>query len=332
MIRDTLRRLRRGRNGEATSGGDVRTDGGTETDRRFTIGSRSIDNELVESLPFWLPAALLVGLFVYGAIGWNFLISLTDWSGLGQPDYSNLSFETYRIMLEDANFIAATRNTFVLLIVFTAIALVLGLLMAILVDQGIRFENTFRTIYLLPFSLSFVVTAIFWSWMYNVSSGGINVTLRTLGLDFLAMNWLGDPRFRLASIIFALMWQFSGYCLIVYLAGLRSIPDEHYEAAKVDGASTVRMYWRVIVPQLRAATMSAAVVLMVFALKAFDFIYVMFGTNPGRSADILAVMMYREAFSATNWAYGSAIAIVLFVMALGVITPYLYMQYRRGEL
>ncbi|MFC6904349.1 carbohydrate ABC transporter permease [Halalkalicoccus tibetensis] len=331
MIRDTLRRLRR-RRGDGSTEEAVRTDGGTETGRRFSIGSDSIDNELLESLPFWLPAALLVGLFVYGAIGWNFLISLTDWSGLGQPDYSSLSLEMYRIMLEDANFIAATRNTFVLLIVFTAVALVLGLLMAILVDQGIRFENTFRTIYLLPFSLSFVVTAIFWSWMYNVSSGGINVTLQALGLDFLAMNWLGDPRFRLAAIIFALMWQFSGYCLIVYLAGLRSIPDEHYEAAKVDGASTVRMYWRVIVPQLRAATMSAAVVLMVFALKAFDFIYVMFGTNPGRSADILAVMMYRQAFSATNWAYGSAIAIVLFAMALGVIAPYIYMQYRRGEL
>lgn len=312
----------------------MRTDGGTETESRtrFGLGSRSVDNELLESLPFWLPAALLVGLFVYGAIGWNFLISLTDWSGLGQPDYSNLSFEMYRTMIGDANFLAATRNTFVLLIVFTGLALVVGLVMAILVDQGIRFENTFRTIYLLPMSLSFVVTAIFWSWMYNTSSGGINVTLQALGLDFLAMNWLGDPRFRLAAIIFALMWQFSGYCLIVYLAGLRSIPNEHYEAAKVDGASTVRMYWRVILPQLRASTMSAAVVLMVFALKAFDFIFVMFGTNPGRSADILAVMMYRQAFDATNWAYGSAIAIVLFLMALGVIAPYIYMQYTRGEL
>ncbi len=312
----------------------MRTDGGAETESRtwFGLGSRSVDDELLESLPFWLPAALLVGLFVYGAIGWNFLISLTDWSGLGQPDYSNLSFEMYRTMIGDANFLAATRNTFVLLIVFTGLALVVGLVMAILVDQGIRFENTFRTIYLLPMSLSFVVTAIFWSWMYNTSSGGINVTLQALGLDFLAMNWLGDPRFRLAAIIFALMWQFSGYCLIVYLAGLRSIPNEHYEAAKVDGASTVRMYWRVILPQLRASTMSAAVVLMVFALKAFDFIFVVFGTNPGRSADILAVMMYRQAFDATNWAYGSAIAIVLFLMALGVIAPYIYMQYTRGEL
>jgi glucose/mannose transport system permease protein len=168
--------------------------------------------------------------------------------------------------------------------------------------------------------------------MYNPSTGTINVVLSGLGLDFLAMNWIGDPRTRLGAIIFALTWQFSGYAMVVYLAGLRAIPDEHYEAAKVDGASTFRMYRRIIVPQLSAATTSAAVVLMVFALKAFDFIYVMFGDTPGRSADILAVMMFRVAFSRTEWAYGAAVATVLFLMALAVVGPYLYMQYNRGDL
>ncbi len=281
---------------------------------------------------FWLPPALLMGWFVYGAIGWNVVISLTDWSGLGQPEYGEWTLEMYRQMPEDGSFVTATRNTVALLIVFTGGALGLGLGLAILVDQDIRFENTFRTVYLLPMSLSFVVTAIFWAWMYNPETGLINVTLGALGLDALAMNWMSDPRTKLATIIVALTWQFSGYCMIVYLAGLRAIPDEHYEAAKVDGASTLRMYWRVIVPQLRAATTSAAVVLMVFGLKAFDFIFVMYGDTPGPSADILAVMMFREAFSRTNWAYGSAIATVLFVMALAIIAPYVWMQYRRGEL
>jgi glucose/mannose transport system permease protein len=181
-------------------------------------------------------------------------------------------------------------------------------------------------------SLSFVVTAIFWSWMYNFEIGMINVVLRQVGLGGLTQQWISDPQFKLGAVIFALMWQFSGYCMVVYLAGLRAIPTDQYEAAKVDGASTVRMYWRVIVPQLRASTTSAAVVLMVFALKAFDFLFVMFGTNPGPSADILAMMMFREAFESTNWAYGSAIATLLFVLALGVIAPYLWVQYKRGDL
>jgi glucose/mannose transport system permease protein len=341
-IRRVLDRLRRPAETGDEDGrrdGQLQTDGGTSTqrDRNATTKrggtiSRLRYSDAIQAIPFWLPPALLMGLFVYGAVSWNLLISLTDWSGLAQPEYTDLSLEMYTQMPGDPSFVAAFRNTVVLLVAFTVVSLLIGLVLAILVDQNIRFENTFRTIYLLPMALSFVVTAIFWSWMYNPSTGTINVVLSGLGLDFLAMNWIGDPRTRLGAIIFALTWQFSGYAMVVYLAGLRAIPDEHYEAAKVDGASTFRMYRRIIVPQLSAATTSAAVVLMVFALKAFDFIYVMFGDTPGRSADILAVMMFRVAFSRTEWAYGAAVATVLFLMALAVVGPYLYMQYNRGDL
>ncbi|MFB6268622.1 MAG: carbohydrate ABC transporter permease [Halobacterium sp.] len=317
----------------------VRTDGGTATGA--SRARKVWNSEFVKSMPFWLPASLLVGLFVYGAIGWNFVISLTDWQGLRQPTYETFDFDKYvkffEAVAEGGLFSGpqaywALRNTFVLLVVFTAAALVVGLLLAILVDRDIRFENTFRTIYLLPMSLSFVVTAIFWAWMYNPSTGMINELLRLVGLGSLTQEWISDPQFKLFAVMFALIWQFSGYAMVVYLAGLRAIPDDQYEAAKVDGASLVKMYWRIIVPQLRASTTSAAVVLMVFALKAFDFLYVMFGTRPGPSADILAMMMYRESFGVTNWAYGSAIAMILFVLALGVIAPYLYVQFKRGEL
>jgi glucose/mannose transport system permease protein len=260
------------------------------------------------------------------------VISLTDWSGLGQPLYDSFDLGMYRELLSDPSFRVAARNQVVLMITFTVAALGLGLLLAIMIDQNIRFENTFRTVYLLPMALSFVVTAIFWSWIYNAEIGLINQALETVGLGAIALDWLGDPRTKLAAVIVALTWQFSGYCMIVYLAALRAIPNEHYEAAKVDGASTIRMYWRVILPQLRSATTSATVVLMVFALKAFDFIFVMFGDTPGPSADILSVMMFREAFSRSNWAYGSAVATVLFLLALAIVVPYLYTQHKRGDL
>ena len=319
-----------------TDDGDVATDGGTVTADAAdsTVGPlrRLLDSQFFRSAPFWAPPALLVTFFVYGAIGWNFVISLTNWDGLGQPEYASFDFSMYSKMLNDPLFWRAAQNTVVLIVVFTLACLLVGLLLAILIDRGIRFENTFRTIYLLPMSLSFVVTAKFWAWIYNPESGLVNVTLESIGLDFLAVAWLQDPQIVLGSIIVALIWQFSGYAMVMFLAGLRSIPDEHYEAAQVDGASTIRMYWRVIIPQLRASTVGAAVVLMVFALKAFDFIYVLFGKNPGPGTDILAVMMYRESFASLNWAYGSAIAIVLFLMALAIIAPYLYSQYRRGEL
>ncbi|ODR82766.1 ABC transporter permease [Haladaptatus sp. W1] len=325
----TYRKLKRLVSGEDES---LRADGGTTVEHAES--ESLLSSEFVQSLPFWLPPFLLMGFFVYGAIGWNFIISLTDFETFQLPTYklSALDFEMYRQLFNDPGFWTAARNTLVLLVAFTGLCLVFGLILAIIVDRDIRFENTFRTIYLLPMSLSFVVTAKFWAWMYNFNSGMINVTFRSFGLDSLAHQWISDPTTKLAAVIFALIWQFSGYAMVVYLAGLRAIPDEHFEAARVDGASTWRMYRRVIVPQLRASTVSAAVVLMVFALKAFDFLYVMFGRQPGPAADILATMMYREAFGSLHWAYGSAIAIVLFVMALAVVTPYLYNEYRRGEL
>jgi len=325
----------------------VSTDGGLPaetTESTEPTLQRWTKSEFVRSLPFWLPATLLVGLFIYGAIGWNFIISLTDWQGLRRVTYNPAEFDLDNYfeffskvveggLLGGPQEYWAFRNTFVLLILFTVVALIVGLLLALLVDQKIRFENSFRTIFLLPMSLSFVVTAVFWAWMYNPSSGMINEGLRLVGLGAITQNWISDPQFKLFAVIFALIWQFSGYCMVVYLAGLRAIPTDQYEAAKVDGANTLKMYWRVIIPQLRASTTSAAVVLMVFALKAFDFLFVMFGTQPGRSADILALMMYREAFDGTaNWAYASAIATILFVLALGIISPYLYRQYKRGAL
>jgi glucose/mannose transport system permease protein len=288
-------------------------------------------NEFVQSAPFWLPWFLLAGLFVYGAVGWNLLMSLTDYEKFGPVDYSSLDLEMYGKAFTSSAFISAARNTIILLVVFTVVCLLLGLILAILIDRNIRFEDGFRNIYLLPMSLSFVVTAQFWLWMYNFDNGIVNLTFGLFGLG--PYDWIGNPKLVLGAVIFALIWQFSGYTMVVYLAALRGIPTEHYEAAKVDGASTVRMYWRVIIPQLKNATISASVLLMVFALKAFDFLYSLVGGyRPPKGADILATLMVREAFQEKNWAYGSTVAMVLFVMALVIIGPYLYYQHRQGVL
>ena len=317
--------------------GDTVADGGVVEERQrapagpVTRLNERFGSDFVESSQFWLPPFLLMGLFVYGAIIWNVMISLTDFQGFGTPDYSDLDLEMYSRALTDSGFVDAAVNTFVLLLGFTLVTLALGLVLAILIDRNIRFENTFRTIYLLPMSLSFVVTAQFWAWMYNFNNGVFNIVLSSLGLG--RIDWIGNPQIVLWAVVLALMWQFAGYAMVVYLAGLRAIPNEHYEAAKVDGASTLRMYWRVIIPQLKGSTISASVVLMVFALKAFDFLYSLVGGyRPPNGADILATKMVREAYANLNWAYASAIAIMLFLMALSIVGPYLYYQFKRGNL
>src|SRR6056297_204555 len=330
-MRNPLTVLRRRWSNDET----VRTDGGT------SAAGSVLDRDVVRSAPFWLPPFLLIGLFIYGAIIWNIVLSLTNFQGLGSPDYSALDIENYVIAffggtpswseLTVSPIWNSAWNTVVLMVSFSVVCLALGLVLAILVDQKIRFENTFRTIYLLPMSLSFVVTAKFWLYMYNVETGLVNILLGTVGVG--PIEIVQNPDLKLAAVAFALIWQFSGYAMIVYLAGLRAIPTSHFEAARVDGASTIRMYWRVIIPQLRTATVSALVVLTVFSLKAFDFLFSMYGGyQPGPSADILATRMVREAYSNGNWAYGSTIAVILFVMALAIVTPYIYSQYKRGEL
>ncbi|WP_284011501.1 carbohydrate ABC transporter permease [Haloarcula pelagica] len=290
-----------------------------------------LNSDFVRSSPFWGIPLFIMGVAVYGGMGFNIAISLTDARGLTPPDYSNLDLEMYGQVLGNEAFLTAAQNNLVLLVVFTTICLFLGLFLAILLDQGIRYNNTVQTIYLLPMSLSFVITAQMWLWMFNTNNGLLNIIVTTLGFE--PVQWIGNPSIALGSVIFALIWQFSGYTMVVYLAGLRSLPDDQFEAARVDGASTIKTYLRIIVPQMKEASVSAAVVLMVFALKAFTFLYSLTGRyRPPNGTDILATLMVREAFKFGKWAYAASIATYLLILALGVIAPYLYYQYRQGSL
>ncbi|WP_436348630.1 carbohydrate ABC transporter permease [Natronorubrum sp. FCH18a] len=290
-----------------------------------------LNSDFVRSSPYWGIPFVLMGIAVYGGIGYNLAISFTDYAGIGRPQFDNLSLEMYRMALADGSFRAAAFQNFVLLVGFTSVSLGLGLFLAVLLDYGIRYKETIQTIYLLPMALSFVVTAQLWLWMYSPGNGVLNVFVTSLGFE--PIDWLGNPRLALAAVIFALVWQFSGYAMVVFLAGLQSLPSDQFEAAKVDGASPTKTYIRIIIPQLKQASVGAAVVLMLFALKAFDFLYAITGDyRPPNGTDILATLMVREAFQYGQWAYGAAIATLLLMLSLAVIAPYLIFQYRQGSL
>lgn len=290
-----------------------------------------LNSDFVRSSPYWGIPFILMGIAVYGGIGYNAAISLTDYAGIARPTFGSLDFEMYRTALASDAFREAAFNNFVLLVAFTTVSLALGLFLAVLLDHGIRYKDQIQTIYLLPMALSFVVTAQLWLWMYNQESGVFTVIVTTLGFE--PIDWLGNPDIALAAVIFALVWQFSGYAMVVYLAGLQSIPRDQFQAARVDGASTIRTYLRIIIPQLKESSVSAAVVLLVFALKAFTFLYALVGQyRPPNGTDILATLMVRQAFKFGKWAYGAAIATMLLLLALSVIAPYLIYQHRQGSL
>ncbi len=195
-------RLRSAVSRDESDGDQLATDGGAtvKTTRGDSLrNSLPVEWELIESAPFWLPPVLLAGFFVYGAIAWNFLLSLTEYNGLGGAQYESFDLSMYSRMLSDGAFWQAAQNTVVLLVVFTVLCLALGLFVAILIDQQIRFENTFRTIYLLPMSLSFVVTATMWAWVYNARNGVLNQFFRVFNLEGAIVGLLRPPESTLRS-------------------------------------------------------------------------------------------------------------------------------------
>ena len=266
-------------------------------------------------------------------IGWNVLVSLSAWLEL-RPDYRIVGLSNYAFIFSQSEFWISLENNLLLILLFVPSSLLLGLLLAILLDNKVRLEGVFRTVYLLPFCLSFVITATLWSWMYNPGppAGVLNTLLDQIGLGFLKSMWIDNPSLALYCVIMALVWQFSGYTMLIFLAGIRSIPESQVMAAQVDGARGFRLYRRIILPQLTSSILAAFVILMVFALKAFDFIYVLTGGGPaGTSTYVLSLLMYKETFGLDEYAYGAAIATVLFVIVMIIVLPYLYLSSRRKE-
>lgn len=291
-----------------------------------------------------LPSIILIGIFVYGFIGWTMRVSLSKWDGV-EPDYTWVGMENYRLLFTDAGGVSAKRfsidlwNTFFFTIFFLIICVGVGLLLAILLDQKIKGEGIFRTIYLFPMALSFVVTGVVWQWVFAPGTAtrarGINALLGIIGLDALKWKWytdtstLGPFHVALIPVILAASWQMIGYTMAMYLAGLRGVPEELREAARVDGATEAGIYRYIILPILSPITLSALIVLGHISLKIFDLIYTMTGKGPAFATDVPGIFMFETTFQGNHYAQGAAISIVMLLMVALVIIPYLVYSLRR---
>lgn len=286
--------------------------------------------ELLNVLIVTVPILLVLFFLFYYCVGWNIFMSFTDWKGF-VPSHNTVGFSNYATLFSDPIFWISLKNNLVLILLFVPGVMLLGLGIAILLDQGARGEGFFRTIYLLPFAMSFVVTATLWTWMYSPREGTINIVLGLMRLNALQRGWITDPSLVMYCIVVALVWQFSGYSVVVFLGGMRSIPSSHVEAARIDGASRFVVYTRIIIPQLKGSFMTAFVIFMCFALKAFDFIWVLNKGGPGYSSHILGVSMYKETFVLDKYAYGASYSTIIFILSVVLILPVLYRLYGTKE-
>lgn len=273
------------------------------------------------------PSVAAIAVFVYGFVGWTGVVSLTQWNDV-LPNYGWAGFRNYLDLFETFRFRIDIVNTIKFTVAFLAGCLAVGFALAVLLDQGLKAETVFRTIYLSPLAISFIVTGVVWRWLLNPGSAqlgpvGINLLLEDLHLGFLRTGWYTDPRIGILAVAIAAGWQISGYTMALYLAGLRSIPDELREAARVDGAGEWQIYRRILVPLLQPITLSAVIILGHISLKIFDLVVAMTGPGPGFSSDVPAYFMFDTTFRGNHFAQGAAIAEILLVLVAVLIVPYL---------
>lgn len=278
--------------------------------------------------PFLLvaPSALLIAVFVYGFIAYTGFTSLTKWYGI-VPDYTFVGLRQYDLLFQLDRFHADLSNTVRFTLLFLAASILIGFVAALLLDQRLPGTLVFQNIYLFPLAISFVVTGTVWRWIFNPNQG-VNLLLGALHLDFLKSGWLIDTRTALYSVVIAATWQMSGFCMAMFLAGLRSIPEDIKEAAQVDGANALQAFRYVTVPLLRPILLSAIIILGHISLKIFDLVFVMTFGGPGYATDMPGLYMFVATFRQNLYARGAAIATVLLLMVALLIVPYLVWNMR----
>lgn len=273
-----------------------------------------------------VPTFVVMIVFFYGFILWTIWVSLTSSRML--PNFEITGFHQYiSLFTQQPRWFLAMRNLVVFGGLFIGICIVVGLLLAILLDQRIRGERFLQTIYLYPMALSFIVTGTIWKWMLNPSLG-IEKLVQELGFTEFTFRWLVDPKMAIYTIVIAAAWQSTGYIMCLFLAGLRGIDSSIPEAAQVDGASSPRMYWSVLIPMLRPVFMSAVVILAHLAIKAFDLVVVLTQGGPGVSTDMPATFMYDFSFKYDRLALGAASSVIMLLMVMVIIVPYLVYELR----
>jgi glucose/mannose transport system permease protein len=289
------------------------------------------ENETLLSFALLFPSMVAVAIFVYGFIAWSVRVSLSKWKGLN-PDYTFVGLQQYtNLIFHDQRFLIDVRNTAVFTVGFILGCLLLGLGLAILLDQKLKGESLFRSIFLFPMSISFIASGVVWAWLMNPATGsrttGLNLLFQNLGLDFLISTWHATPPpWGMAYTVIPAVWQLSGFAMALYLGGIRSISEEIREAARVDGATEFEIYRYVILPMLRPVTLSAVIILGHMSLKIFDLI-VALGRKDQR-LDVPGIYMWTTTFDGTNYAQGAAIGILMLISVAILVVPYLITSMR----
>lgn len=295
----------------------------TSRSTKRTVTARQAGTRRANITPylFLAPPLALYALWVLGPMVYSFYMSLTNTDGLTQNDFIGL--QNYARLLKDPVFHISLLNNVRWLVVFIIVPPAIGLGLALLLNTDLPGMRLMKAGFFSPMVLSTVVIGVVWSWMYFPSDGLINQTLAALGYRGKTIGWLSDPNLVTIAIIGAAVWRQAGYVMLLYLAGLNNVDTTLVDAAYVDGANAWQRFRHVVFPLLQPITVIVVVISIIDALRAFDLINVMTRGGPYNQSNVLAQMMYTEAFNNYNLGYGASIAVVLFLISLVFIVVYL---------
>ena len=272
---------------------------------------------------FLLPALLIYTGFLVGPMLSTLYISFFDWDGLSD-DMVFVGLANYiRILFHDEVSQLALRNNILWTIGAVIVPTAIGLLLAVGLNRLSVVNKLMRTLYYMPAVLPLISVGLIWGWLYNPHFGAINVGLKAIGLGGLAGGWLSSYEMALPATFLTYVWSNVGFPMMLYLAGLQSIPQEQYEAARIDGASRWHLFRYITLPGLREAHVIVLSLAVINGFRVFDLIYTMTYGGPGRSTHVLGTWMYFQAFQYYEAGYGAAIAWVIAAIVLVVAIPYI---------
>lgn len=272
------------------------------------------------------PGLVLGFAFIYGFMIWNGVLSVTNSRML--PNYSEfVGLAQYVALWDMDRWYVALRNLGVFTVLYVGISMVLGMGLAIFLDQKVRAEGVLRTIYLYPMALSFIVTGTAWKWILNPSLG-LEKLMHEWGWTSFQFDWLVQSETAIYCVVIAGVWQSAGFAMALSLAGLRGIDDSIIKAAQIDGASLPKIYWRIILPILRPVVFSTVLVLSHLSIKAFDLVMALTAGGPGYASDVPATFMFTMSFTRGQIGLGAASATMMLATVAALVVPYLYSELR----
>lgn len=267
------------------------------------------------SLLYIVPIVALSGGMLYYSIGFTAYLSLHEWNGLSS-DKIYVGLDNYKTLFEDSAFRASLWHNLLFFFITVGMQAVLGLLISVMLLQIGKGRSLFKAIFFIPVIMAPTVIASIFRIVMDANVGAFNTLLHHLNLDFLALSWLGDPQVSLFSVAIVNIFEWTGFSMMVYYAALLSIPEEIFEAARIDGSSFWRTLLKITIPMLNGATSTLIVLGIIGSLKTFDLVVLLTNGGPGTSSEVLSTYLYKRSMTEFNYGLASATGIVVLVIAL----------------